>query len=375
MSINRVKPTKTQAEHMPKSTKRFVISDSRLNSHGFRMLTSGADLTDFLANPIMYWMHIYPTGEKKDELLPIGFWEDVKVEGDKITAVPVFDDNDSFAMTIYNKVEHGTIRACSAGAEPKPGGLSVDPSVMLEGQELPTFTKWWLREASICDRGSNTGAVAVKLKGSMVTLSDKSADFLKEQLNEFLNNPKEQMKITTLTAPAISAMLSALKLNADTATETDVTEAVSKLVQLSSSQAAQINTLTSEKKEADEKVVKLQADLATQVKLANEAKIETLVQGAVDARKITADQKAKYVKLAEKDFETTKEVLDGLVGSATVKDTLSGASENGKTELAELVKLSYDELFNGGKLVKLKALDPESYKAKYKEKFGKEPAN
>lgn len=155
---------------MPKSTKRFILSNSNLNGHGFRMLTSGADLTDFKANPIMYWMHAYPTGEKVDEHLPIGYWSDIEIEGDDITAVPVFDDSDPFAMKIYNKVEHGTLRATSAGALPKPGGLSSDPRDMVAGQTLPTFKYWWLKEVSICDRGSNAGAL-VTLFNNTATLT------------------------------------------------------------------------------------------------------------------------------------------------------------------------------------------------------------
>lgn len=353
---------------MPKSTKRFVITDSRLNSHGFRMLTSGADLSDFQTNPIMYWMHVYPTGEKPDERLPIGFWDDIKIEGDKITATPNFDDSDAFAMTIYNKVEHGTLRACSAGAEPKPDGLSNSPSVMLEGQTLPTFTKWWLREASICDRGSNAGAVALKVKGKLVTLTDSEPNALKELLNELLNNQYEQMKITTLTAPAISAMLSVLKLNADTATEADVTEAVSKLVILSSDQAAKIHTLTAENLVTEGKVTELQTKFDTQVTLANTAKIETLVQKAVDDRKITKEEKAGYVTLAAKDFASVENLLNGKVGSGTVESILKD-QKGEDTELGKLAKLSYSELDKQGKLIKLKTLDLPTFKTKFKEEF------
>ena len=156
---------------MPKSTKRFILSNSNLNGHGFRMLTSGADLTDFIVNPIMYWMHAYPTGEKVDEHLPIGYWTDIKIEGDNITAVPVFDDSDPFAMKIYKKVEHGTLRATSAGALPKPGGLSSDPADMVAGQTLPTFKYWWLKECSICDRGSNTGAIVTLFNKTAIVLA------------------------------------------------------------------------------------------------------------------------------------------------------------------------------------------------------------
>ncbi|MBC7399839.1 MAG: hypothetical protein H7289_07815 [Mucilaginibacter sp.] len=356
---------------MPKSTKRFTISDDRLNSHGFRMLTDGADISDFIANPIMYWMHVYPTGGKPDELLPIGFWEDIEQKDGKITAVPNFDDGDTFAMKIYGKVEHGTLRACSAGAEPKPNGLSVNPADMLPGQTLPTFTSWWLREASICDRGSNAGAVALRVNGKMVQLSDDAS----EVINSLLKNQKLDMKLTQLTAGGLTAMLAALKLNAETATEQEVTEEVGKLVTLTANQASAIHTLTTEKSDLEGKVTEVQNKLDAQVKLSNQTKIETLVNGAADARKITKEEAPLYVTLAHnhKDgfdagFKQVEDLLEKKVGVPSVQDALKNGGES-KDELSGLVKLSYDELFSNGGLTKLKALSPIHFEEKMAEKF------
>ena len=351
---------------MPKSSKRFTISDSRLNSHGFRMLTSGADIEDFKNNPIMYWMHVYPTGEKPDERLPIGFWEDIQVEGDKITAIPNFDDSDTFAMTVYNKVEHGTLRACSAGAEPVE--LSSDSADLVKGQTLPTFIKWILREASIVDRGSNAGAVALKIGGRLITLNDDASDIL----NSLLTTQKEKMKIVTLTAPAMAVVLSALKLNAETVTEAEITEAVSKLVTLAATQETQIVKLNAEKAAAETKATEAENKLTEQVKLANTAKIETLVQKAVEDRKITAAEKTEYVKLAEGNFESVEKLLNAKAAAPTIQQTLTTATGT-ETEAQKLEKLSWDELHRSDKLETVKANHPEIYKLKYKEQFGTEP--
>lgn len=313
----------------------------------------------------MYWMHAYPTGEKIDEHLPIGYWDEIKIDGDDITAVPVFDDSDPFAMKIYKKVEHGTLRATSAGALPKPGGLSADPLDMVEGQTLPTFKLWWLKEVSICDRGSNAGAVALKYKGKMVVLSDDATEII----NSFITNQKTDMKLTTLTAGTLTAMLSALKLDADTATETEVTAAVDKLVTLSVTQAETITKLTSEKNEAEVK-------LSEAAKIEHKTKSEALVDKAVLDRKITKDEVAGYVTLANKDdegFNTVKGILDAKVGSATAETILKDAKGE-DTELGKLAKLSYKELDKAGKLFKLKSLDLPTFKAKFKEQFGKEYA-
>jgi hypothetical protein len=173
---------------MPKSSKKFVLSNGRLNSQGFRMLTSGADLSDFIANPIMYWMHSYPDPDKANGLLPIGFWEEIKMEGDNITAIPNFDGSDEFAMKIYEKVEHGTLRSCSVGALP----LETSDLDKVPGQTKPTYKKWKLIEASIVDRGANSDAVVTlnSKRGLLTVLSDTPLNGLVPALLDGVYNQK-----------------------------------------------------------------------------------------------------------------------------------------------------------------------------------------
>lgn len=164
---------------MPKSTKRFILSTEAVNAHGFRVITPGIDLTGFIANPIMYWLHQYPNDEKAPERLPIGFWTDIQVNGTVLSAVPDFDGSDEFDMTIYNKVEHGTIRAASVGINPIE--LSSDPADMVAGQTLPTYKRSSLAEASIVDRGSNPEAVTLRISGDTLILLKQMADNAKTQ--------------------------------------------------------------------------------------------------------------------------------------------------------------------------------------------------
>jgi len=103
---------------MKKSSKRFTITSEALNASGFKVRTAGIDLTDFKQNPLLLFMHKRPTGERTDEVLPLGYWDDIQVADGKITGVPVFDDTDPFAVKIYNKVENGTIKMAYAGLHP-----------------------------------------------------------------------------------------------------------------------------------------------------------------------------------------------------------------------------------------------------------------
>ncbi|HVS92453.1 MAG TPA: hypothetical protein VHE59_10490 [Mucilaginibacter sp.] len=178
---------------MPKSTKRFILSNDKLNSHGFRVLTRGIDLTDFRKNPVMYWMHDYPKSDNgdKEKGLPIGYWDDIQITDTELSAVPVFDDNDEFAMKLYHKVEHGTIRAASVAIEPVQ--LDTNKANWLPGQKLPTLVKSRLDEASIVDRGSNRDAV---------TMSAGSTVYLKLSENAFNNlDIEKNMNQTPVNTP------------------------------------------------------------------------------------------------------------------------------------------------------------------------------
>jgi hypothetical protein len=91
--------------------------------------------------------------------LPICRWEDLKVEGESLTALPVFDLTDDFAAAIARKVDGGFITSCSVGIQILE--TSSDPKLMLPGQKNPTVTKCVLREISLCDIPSNGNAVVL----------------------------------------------------------------------------------------------------------------------------------------------------------------------------------------------------------------------
>ncbi|MGV3588110.1 MAG: hypothetical protein ACO1OF_13980 [Adhaeribacter sp.] len=154
---------------MLKSTKRFTLTSEAPNAYGFRVLTNGIDLSLFRSNPVMLWMHLRAASGHKNEVLPLGYWADIEINDGKITAVPVFDDKDAFAVSIYNKVENGTLRMASAGLMP----LQWD-----EKASSKALTKSILKEASIVDIGANPDALAVALydaQGKLINLADYSS--------------------------------------------------------------------------------------------------------------------------------------------------------------------------------------------------------
>lgn len=338
---------------MPKSSKRFILSNSQLNSYGFRLLTEGAELTDFKSNPIMLWMHNRAFRGTSDEVLPLGYWDDIKIEGDEISAVPFFDDNDEYAMKIYHKVENGTLRTCSTGAIPIE--TSEDPIHLLPGQTHASVTRWKMKEASITDIGANPGALAVALydqQDNLLTLSENSIDTIIPEINN------AKMKIITLKADEVSAKL---KLG-DNATSEEVVAAIENMLQLAADLKTSNQTLETTN-------TTLTTEVETLKKTAMGQKITTLVDGAIAARKISPSSKEHFVKLAEGDFDSVETLLNEMPSAPTVQAAVQANLKAGTVELADK---SWDELHKSGQLETLKLNDPASYVRICKEKFGKE---
>lgn len=219
---------------MPKT---FVLHDESLNNRGFWMMTDGADLEQFKRNPIMLWNHNRSWGDREDTLLPIGHWENIRVEKGQILAEPVFD-SDEFSQKIARKVEAGTLRMASAGAVPIES--SNDPKYIKPGQRYETITKWRMREASIVDIGANNNALALyDTEGGLIELSDSSKNPLKE--------------LPTKNNKRMNEIIKHLKL-ADDASEQDVIAAIEPIQTENIQLKADLNQERADKKELQDKL-------------------------------------------------------------------------------------------------------------------------
>lgn len=333
------------------STKRLTLNTSAVNRYGFRMLTEGAELEAFKKNPIMLFMHERAGAKwQSNPTLPIGIWLDIKVEGDAITAIPAFDENDEFAMTIYHKVENDILRMASIGASPIEE--SVDPEHLLPGQKYATITKWEAMEASIVDIGANRDCLTLYTENEGRVLLSSSN--IETYLPKILNTDT----MIKLSAPVIIALALG-----ETHTEAQINEAIIKL-------NADYQNAKTEKENALASVVTLKAEKeALELKLSAQ-KVDTLVSTAIAEKKITEAQKESYLKLATADFETTQTLLKDMKAHVSIGAQLSaGQAVAATNEEAELIKLSFDELDKSGKLARLKALNNDAFEAKYKEKY------
>ena len=314
--------------------KTFVLSDESVNELGFWVKTSGIELTQFIKNPIMFWMH-NRWKNSKDGILPIGHWENIRVQGEQLLADAVFDA-DEFSQSIAAKVESCTIRMASAGLMDKE--WNEDQKTWKPGQVLPTLMKSLMKEASLCDIGANDNALAFYDENdNLITLS---VDTIKMKIPFLNSNPKTMKKVINLFSDL-----------GESATEDQVAE---KVIELQSSL-----------KVLQDKI----AGFETQRLTALKAEATTLIDAAVKDGRIDAGAKEHYIKLFDSNHDATKSALAALRPHKSVSGSLADANPPSD----ELVKLSWDELDKANKLVKLKSENPDLYKSKFKEKFGTEP--
>lgn len=339
--------------------KTFVLSDDSLNSYGFRTLTAGINIEQFKKNPIMLFMHNRPWRGTKEEYTVIGRWENIRKENGQLLADAVFDLNDPFAKGIADKVENNFLRMASLGFNPIE--TSNDEKYILPGQRYETVTKSLAKEASIVDIGANSNSLALcdvpalyNENQELLTLAEGDASII--PLLNLQNNDMSTLK-------DIAAQF---KL-ADNATAEQVVDAIK-------AQNQELLQLKADKDGLEGKVTTLTDKVKELENAATASKIEAMLTAAVDAKKITEAEKPKYMKLAQSDFETTKEILDGKPAYNSIAAQLKDEPLNDaqKEELKGLLELSSSQLFTTGKFDRLKQLSESSYKQRYKEYFGKE---
>lgn len=307
--------------------KTFILSDESINSYGFRILTNGILLEQFKKNPVMLFNH-RSYGDNYSG--PIGRWENIRVEDNKLKADAVFDENDAFAQKIANKVESGFIKGASIGFLTVE--TSTDKTHLAVGQTRPSVTKSLIYEASIVDLPSNRSALALYDKtGNLIELSAGSES---EQLNQIL--PLINQNSNTMSKLNLSvATLQTLSLQAD-ATETDIDTAVKKL---------------SDDKQA----------LENKLQDINKTNAETLVQSAIDSKKIKASDKDKFIKLAMSDYQLAVDTLGAIPATQLPTTQLHQQNNNTSDERSNWTLKDWLQKDNTG-LQKLKSENPEAYK-------------
>lgn len=304
---------------------RFICSDETLNSYGFWVLTSGINLERFLKNPVMLWNHSRSYGSKND-VLPIGYWKDLRIENGCLTAEPVFDEKDDFAQQIASKVEQQVVRACSIGIRILT--TSCEDNYMKPGQTRETVIACELREISLCDIPANGNAVAVALydaQDRLIGLHEVSDTCLPL----FINPNKEMKKV-----------IEALGLLED-ATEEMAVNAITKLRE-------RLTELENAQKEATEKALR------------------EMVNAAIHQRRTTEDKRETYMSIGRKaGVEALRAVLEELSAPMRPSDIIHHDDVDPSDK-------KFSE-YTADALESMRANDPQRYCALFEAEYGFKP--
>lgn len=325
--------------------KTFILHDDSVNTYRFRMLTSGANLEEFQRNPVMFLHHI-------DYDLPIGRWENIRVEGNKILADAVFDEEDEQALKVKGKVDRNFIRMASIGAW-APERISDDPAFKLPGQEGPTVTKWTVREASIVAIGANHNAMRMydRTTGEQIDISDSDAVL-------------RMMDLITIKTDNMENLKTILKLQ-DNASAADVEAAVQAMQQENETLQQANDTLTEENRQLREA-----ANTAEEQRMqAQKTEAVQLVDAAVRDGRLHANGKDAFLALFDADFEKAKATLDAIPKVKSVTSQM----EQAQVELKDYTAKSWAELDRAGVLPMLRDKAPDLYAEKFREAFGHDP--
>jgi len=236
------------------STKRIILSDSSLNRYDYRVLTEGIQLDAFKKNPVMLYMHLRDEGSPYwGNYKAIGHWEDIQVDGDELSAIPVFDKVDDLSKEVAAKYEAGTFSAASIGI--RILATSANKEHLVPGQTRETVTECELMEASIVDIPANANAVRLYDRTSSALLAaGKDANCVPA-----LSKPTEKRMKVNLSWKAILAFLG---IAADKAETTELSaEDLSKLDGEMLRLKSENDSLVKAKKEIDQQLATANAEI------------------------------------------------------------------------------------------------------------------
>lgn len=278
----------------------FVLNDESVtNSYGFRIMNSGIDLERFKANPVMLSDHWNSTANV------IGKWENIRIEGTKLLADPVFDENDDDAKKISSKVEGGFLKACSMG-------IRFNHEFM---EEKPDGTYWLnkaeLFEVSIVAVPSNANSVRLYSSSGELMDDDQVTLSLKSVKNLIIENQNNTMSKLILSAACVAALSAYGLQNAESLEEVD--GAVLKL-------SAKLNAAEIALKNEKEQHAALKASVKDEKYKA--------FRELLDQAKLTAEERKDFEELAEVKYELAFRQVEKLVKNKTSLVELSGRKKS-----------------------------------------------
>jgi len=324
------------SDKFKKIDKEFCLTDNSVNVYKYRCLTEGLQLNEVKKNPIGYYLH--GTEEFPREMGVLVRWEDFRTEGDKVYAKPCINLSHPRGERTADEIETGFLNAASVG-KITVLNASNDKTLMLEGQERPTVTKWFPREISLVDIPGNYSALTslYDKDNNELNLSDLENFTIK---NTMSNNTLDAAKILTA-------------LNLKDGDETEVLTAINNLVD-------KANKSDGYKTDLDKKETELK-DLKTE---SVKKEVEDLIDKGKTAKKLT-NEMAKQLSVS---FAENPQGLKDLIDATPAQVSVTEEHKNDK-ELEKYAGKTWDDLYSSDQLESVRKQFPDLYTKLKDEKF------
>lgn len=304
----------------------LVINDeSIVNDRGYNVLNAGLDRTRYDINPVLLYDH------NTSQL--IGRCEGMRVEGSKLIGSFVFDAASQLAAEKLRQIKDGFLRGVSAG---------FCILHMLFDEEHDTVDKWELYEVSVVTLPSNKGAVKLYAQDGRPLSPQEETQHIEQLRSVYTTNTNTNMP------------------NTQNPTQERVTLSAEAMTALGVSQAASSDELSHAVLAMSKELTALKTTLETQ----RVARRDELINQALAAGKITAQQKQVYSDLYDANPQLCCDTLAALPARRNIADQLHA------TSTTPTIEGDWDALDKQGKLATLKSQDPDKFRALFKAKFG-----
>lgn len=144
----------TTADMLEKRQVEFVISSEAVDSYGTVFKMDGWDLSGYNRNPIVCYQH-RANSDDPDNIIGTST---LRIDGEELLALVTFESAEinPRAEKIFQKVQSGTLRMASVGANVQKARLGVEENG--EDPDVLYFTEQRLMEWSVVSVGSNPDA-------------------------------------------------------------------------------------------------------------------------------------------------------------------------------------------------------------------------
>lgn len=163
---------------------RFIMTTQQVDRYGDIVVTAGADMTEFLRNPVGLLFH-------QSRQWPVARWEDIQVktgrtpqmEGDFVV-LPAGGPVKEVDQTAW-MIENGGISACSIGFIPAWDDVEL---IWDDAEDYVTgfkFNAWELTECSVCAIPANAGALVKSAHNNL----NLAMELVEDVLDNWVRSP------------------------------------------------------------------------------------------------------------------------------------------------------------------------------------------